>query len=41
MDEYSVPEECRGEVDCYWRTLALRPPHALMYKDELELERLF
>jgi hypothetical protein len=41
MDGYSVPEECRGEVYCYWRTLALRPPRALMHKDELELEKLF
>jgi Domain of unknown function (DUF4470) len=40
MDEYSVPEECRGEVDCYRRTLALRPPRELMHKDEPELEKL-
>jgi hypothetical protein len=41
MDEYSAPEECKGEVDCYRRTLALRPPRELMLKDEPELERLF
>jgi hypothetical protein len=41
MDEYRVPEECRGEVECYRRTLALRPPRALMRKDEPELEKLF
>jgi hypothetical protein len=35
MDGCGVPEECRGEVDCYWRTLALRPPRALMHKENL------
>jgi hypothetical protein len=41
MNEFRVPASCRGEVECYRRTLALRPPSALMHKDEPDLEELF